>query len=239
VNDLLFLAYIGTIVVFAISVVLVAVRGNVLFPRNQLRFLLAYFGSWGVAIGVLLASEWNSPYNANFHLDPFWFLIYIGLIGCAMFVAFLLVIEMHYRHVPNLPWIGGAVFVVILAGLSLSAFTLSNSSATAYPWGFYLAGECAMGLGVAAFMLLATKSFQDSANSGQISGEQQLGFLTIGIMALLMVIGLIIYALVFPFMDFSAPFNPSLTVWWLYWVGGASIAMLVVIQRTYEMVIHR
>ena len=234
-NDTLLLAYIGSIVVFGVSAGAVAVRGQVLFPRKQFLYLLAYFVSWALGIGILLASEWLAPYDTHFYLDPFWILAYIGLLGCAMLVAFFLAVDMHYRHVPKLPFVGGIAFVALLAGISLSAVTLSSSTATGYPWGFYLAAECAMGLGVVAFTLLARKSFQDSANTDRITGEQRMGLLTLGILALLMVVGLAIYALVLPFMDFSAPFNQTLTIGWLYWISGASIVIVVVIQRTYEM----
>lgn len=238
-NSLLFWAYVGAISVLLASGSLVAFRGTLLFPRRQLVLLVTYFSSWAGGISLLLASELSAPYNAHFDLNPTLFLAYLGLVDCAMLAGFLLITEMHYRHVPGLPVLGGSLFVTALAGLALSLGTVRDPTVVGYPWTFYLAIECTMGLGIVAFALLALRSFQDVRQGGLLSREQRWGLVTLVTLAISMMGGLALYAVGAPFFDFSAPFNPSLTIGWLWWTGGSSVVLAVMVQRTHDLLAPR
>lgn len=238
-DSLLLLAYLGAISVFVLSVAVVALRGTLLFPRKQFLLLLAYFGSWVVGLIILLDSELNAPYSSHFYQNPFLFTVYIGILGLAMCLAFWFVADIQLGYLPKLSFVGVAFLVATLVGVGLTLASLLASAESRYPWGFYLAAESAMILGIVTFALLGWKSFQDSTKTERISREVRWGLITLGTLSVFAVVGLMVYAIGIPFADFSVAFPTSLTIWWLYWMGGSSLVMLVMIQRTYRMLVPR
>lgn len=222
--------YIGTIALFLGSLILLAIKGVVLLPRKWVVLLLTYFASLAFGTGVLLGSELVAPYNANFYQNPFLFLIYLGSVDCAMLAVFLLVVDMDYKHVPRLPLAGELVCITVIAFLILSWITLLNSTVTKYPWATYMALECTIGLGIAAFILLARRSFKDSKETERLTRETRRGFLAIASLAVVSVCGLAFLAWGMPFVDFSVQFNLYLTIWWLSWMDGSSVMVLVTIH---------
>lgn len=238
-DELLLIAYLGAILVFVLSVVVVALRGALLFPRKQFLLLLSYFGSWAIGLSLLLGSEMGAPFSTHFYLNPFLFTVYVGVIGLAMCLAFWFVVDIHLGYLPRLALLGAAFLVATLIGVGLTLLSLLTTTDSRYPWGFYLGAESATILGVITFILLGWKSFRDSTQSKRLSREVRGGLITLGTLSVFAVWGLMVYAIVIPFADFSVAFPAPLTIWWLYWMGGTSLVMLAMIQRTYRMLFPR
>ncbi len=236
-NPLLLWAYLGATATLALGALLIAHRGATLLPRRWSLLLGAYFALWTCGVGTLLASELTAPFGPSFYLSPFLFMAYMALLSAAFLALFLLVVDMGYRHLTRLPWMGGAALAAILALISASFLMLERSSARGYPWTFYLAVECAMGLGIATFALMAYRSFQDSREAVRLSTSERRGFAMMGVLGVLGGGGLFFYGGVLPFVHYSSPFDPTATIVWLYMVGGSAIALLVLLERVRRLIV--
>jgi len=229
-NPFLFWTYLATIVILIIVIIVIILAWRDYFPRRWLSLLVASFTAVIGGLIALLIAELVAPYNSNFYINPFLYLIYFGLTGCSMFAIYLLVLEIHFKHLKLLLVIGCIVFTALILLLIISLILLLLVEFVNYPWMAYLAFECVYGLGIAAYILLATGSFSH-ISSDRLEQDVRRGLILVGIFSLGFAFGLILIAMAILNVDFSIALHPSVSIFWLLWVCFVSIIFLLMVRR--------
>lgn len=229
-NIYLFWTYLSTIVVFIIVIIVIFLAWRAFFPKRWLIFLVISFTAVIIGLGVLLLAELMAPYNSNFYFNPFLYLIYFGLTGCSMFSIYLLVIEIHYKHIKLLTVIGYLSFGVSLILLLISSILLSFYKFQSYLWITYLAFEIIYGLGIIAYILLAIGCFSHTS-SEILERKVRIELLIIGIFSLGIAYGFFIIAFGLLFIDYSIPFDTPASIFWLLWISFIAIVFLIMVRR--------
>ncbi|MFX1256763.1 MAG: hypothetical protein ACFFAN_02810 [Promethearchaeota archaeon] len=229
-NPYLFCTYLITIVIFTIVILVIFLAWRAFFPKRWLIFLVVSFTAVIAGLSVLLLAELMAPYNSNYYFNPFLYIIYFGLIGCSMFSIYLLVIEIHYKHIKALTVIGYLLFIVSIIFLLISSIFLSFIKLQNYLWITYLAFELIYAIGIIAYILLAIGSFSN-ASSDRLERKVRIELILVGVLSLGIAFGLSIIAIGILFVDFSIPLHPSVSIFWLLWISFVAIMFLVMVRR--------
>ncbi|MFX1277522.1 MAG: hypothetical protein ACFFAT_21090, partial [Promethearchaeota archaeon] len=105
-NLFLFWTYLTTIAIITIVIMVIILAWRDYFPRKWLNLLVVSFIALIGGLIVLLIAELTAPYSSNFYINPFLYLIYFGLTGCSMLGIYLLILEIHFKHIKLLLVIG-------------------------------------------------------------------------------------------------------------------------------------
>ncbi|TFG23324.1 MAG: hypothetical protein EU532_13580 [Promethearchaeota archaeon] len=230
-NFFLFWTYIATIIVLIIVILVIILAWRAYFPRRWLNLLVFSFTAIIGGLIILFISELIAPYNSNFYLNPFLYIIYFGLSGCAMFSIYLLVVDIHFKHIEKLMLLGGIIFIALISFLVISLVLFIYVGLTNYPWVAFLAFECVYVLGILAYILFAIGSFSHvSSDRLDLSVRRMLGLT--GISSLGIAFGLVIIALAVLYADFSIALPPSVSIFWLLWISFISIIFLLMVRQT-------
>lgn len=229
-NLFLFWTYVATIVTLIIVIVVIILAWRDYFPRRWLNLLITSFTAAIGGLTALLIAELLAPYNSNFYINPFLYLIYFGLTGCSMFAIYLLVLEIHFKHLKLLMVGGYIVFTSLILLLTISLFLLLIIEFTSYPWMAYLAFECVYGLGIIAYILLAIGSFSH-ISSDRLEQNIRRELTWVGILSLGFALGLTFIAMTILYIDFSIALHPSVSIFWLLWISFVSIIFLLMVRR--------
>ena len=81
--------------------------------RRSIIYLLIF------GIVCLLITELIAPYNSYFYLNPFLYLMFFALVGCTYFAVYLLVFEIHFKHLRSLQFIGWIIYISILSLIAI------------------------------------------------------------------------------------------------------------------------
>jgi hypothetical protein len=191
----------------------------------------------GVIIGllILLIAEIIAPYNSNYYINPFLYLIYFGLIGISMFAIYLLIVEIHFKHLKFLTITGFIICGVIILFLIISSIVLILYQAPQYPWTAYFAFECIYALGITAYILLAIGSFSHTS-SDRLEKKVRYGLLLTGIFSLGLVFGLSIVAIGLLYVDFSIPLDLNTSIFWLLWIGFVAVIYLLMVRGAIKVI---
>ena len=224
-NLFLFWAYIVTIVILIVVIMVIILVWRAYFPRRWLNLLVVTFiAVIGGIIGLLIA-ELVAPYNSNFYINPFLYLIYFVLTGCSTFAIYLLVLEIHYKHLKILLAMGCIIFTTLIILLVVNLILFILVEFTRYPWMAYLAFELVYGLGIVAYILLAIGSFSH-ISSDRLEQDVRRGLALVGIFSLGIAVGLMLIAMAILYVDFSNPLPPSVSIFWLLWISFVSISSI-------------
>lgn len=147
-----------------------------------------------------------------------------------MFAIYLLVIEIHFKHLKILLVIGCFVFITIMILLILSLILMLLIEFLRYPWTAYLVFEAVYGLGIIAYILLAVGSFSH-VSSDRLEQDVRRGLILVGIFSLGFTFGLTILAMGILYVDFSIALHPSVSIFWLLWICFVSIIFLLMVRR--------
>ena len=206
------------------------------FPRRWLILLIIAFINVIGGLFVLLIAELFAPYNSNFYISPILYIIYFILTGFFMYSIYLLVIEIHYKHMKSLLVIGCIVFITLMLLLIISGVLLIIFELSSYPWMAYLAFEFVYGLGIAAYILLAIGSFSN-ISSDRLEKNIRCGLALVGIFSLGTAFGFAIIAIGVLFVDFSLALDLSISIFWLLWISFVSIIFLIMIRYAIRLII--
>ena len=229
-NLFLFWTYIFTILIVIIVILVIILAWRAYFPKRWLNLLIISFTAIIGGLIILLLAELGAPYNSNFYINPILYLIYFGLTGCSMFAIYLLVLEIHFKHLKILLVIGSIIFTGILVFFILSLIFMLLIDFLRYPWIAYLVFEVVYGLGILAYILLAIGSFSH-VSSDRLEQEVRRGLALVGIFSLGFAFGLTILALGILYMDFSRSLHPSVSIFWLLWICVVTIIFLLMVRR--------
>lgn len=231
----LFWTYIATIFVFVIVIFIIIFAWRHLFPQRWLQLLIISFTATIVGLCVLLIGELQAPYNSNFYINPFLYIIYFGLTGCSLFAIYLLVLEIHFKHIKLLLVIGCLVFVALILLLIIGGIFQLTSEFSSYIWIIYIAFECTYGLGIVAYVLLAIGSLK-SASSDRLEQQFHRGLIIVGIFSIGIAFGLTMLAIGLLYVDFSVALNPLISVYWLLWMILVAILFLLMIRKAVSFI---
>ncbi len=229
-NLFLFWTYILTILILIIVILVIILAWRAYFPRKWLYLLIFSFTAIIGGLIILLIAELEAPYNSNFYINPFLYLIYFGLTGCSMFTIYLLVLEIHFKHLKILLVMGRILFVIILVFLILSLILMLLIEFLRYPWIAYIVFEVVYVLGIIAYFLLAVGSFSH-VTSDRLEQDVRRGLTLVGIFSLGFAFGLTILAMDILYVDFSIALHPSVSIFWLLWISIVSIIFLLMVRR--------
>ncbi len=233
-NILLFWTYIATIVILIMVILVIILSWKDYFPRRWLNLLVISFTAVIGGLVILLVAELLAPYNSNFYINPFLYIIYFGLTGCSMFAIYLLILEIHFKHIKLLLVMGCSVFILVIVLLIISGILLLIFEFTYYPMIAYLAFECVYGLGIAAYIFLAIGSFSH-VSSERLEQDVRRGLTLVGIFSLGFAFGLFLIALAILYVDFSSALHPSVSIFWLLWISFVTIIFLLMVRRAISL----
>ncbi len=226
----LFWTYIATIIVLISVILIIFILWGHYFPRRWLNLLIIYFITTTVGLIVLLLGELFAPYSSNFYINPFFYIVYYGLIGCALFSSYLLVLEIHYKHLKLLLIVGCIGFLVLIGMFVISAILFITFDFSTYPLITYFAFECSYALGITAFVLLAIGSFKLSA-SDRLEQKQRKGLIVVGIFSIGITCGLVLLAISLLLVNFSVAIDPNISIFWLLWLCVVEILYLLMVRK--------
>ena len=229
-NLFLFWTYIFTILIVIIVILVIILAWRAYFPKRWLNLLIISFTAIIGGLIILLLADLGAPYNSNFYINPFLYLLYFGLTGCSMFAIYLLVLEIHFKHLKILLVIGCIIFMIIMILLILSLILMLLTEFLKYPWAAYFAFEAVYGLGIIAYILLAVGSFSH-VSSDRLEQNVRRGLALVGIFSLGFAFGLIMLAMGILYVDFSIALHPSVSIFWLLWICVVSIIFLLMVRR--------
>ena len=233
-NLILFWTYILTIIVLVIVILIIILVWGDYFPRRWLLLLKIFFIGLIGGLIVLLTSESLAPYNSHFYLNPFLFILYIGLIGCSMFAVYLTVIEIHFKHIRLLLVLGYIGFFMEILLLITSAILFLMVAFSRYPLITYISFELMYGLGILAYILLAIGNFTH-ISSDRLEKKHRVWLIIVGICSLGIAYGLTIMAWGTLYIDYSVAFDPLNTIFWLIWICSVSIVYLFLVKRAVKI----
>lgn len=184
---------------------------------------------------ILLIAELEAPYNSNFYINPFLYLLYFGLTGFSMFAIYLLILEIHFKHLKFLLFLGCITFLMILFLLIFSFILMLLIEFLRYPWTAYLLFEIVYVLGILAYVLFAVGSFSH-ISSDRLEQDVRRGLILVGIFSLGFAFGLTVLAMGILYVDFSIALDPSISIFWLLWISLVSIIFLIMIRRAISLI---
>jgi len=235
-NLILFWTYILAIIILISVIMIIIFAWRDYFPRRWLLLLVLAFINIIGGIFVLLIAELFAPYNSNFYINPTLYIIYFILTGFSIYCIYLLVLEIHFKHMKPLLVIGFIVFITLMLLLIISGILLTIFELSSYPLIAYLAFEFVYGLGITAYILLAIGSFSN-ISSDRLEKNVRCGLALVGIFSLGIAFGLAIIALGLLFIDFSLALDPSISIFWLLWISFVSIIFLIMIRHAIKLII--
>ncbi|MFX1339040.1 MAG: hypothetical protein ACFFDK_10555 [Promethearchaeota archaeon] len=229
-NLLLFWTYIATILILISVILVIILVWRDYFPRRWLNLLVISFSTAIGGIISLLLAELEAPYNSNFYINPFFYLIYFGLTGISMLSIYLLVLEIHFKHIKLLLVLGFILFTMLIIFIIVTIILLLLFQYTNYPLISYLAFECMYSLGIVAYILLAIGSFSH-VSSDRLEQNIRRELIVVGIFSLGFAFGLILIAMAILYVDFSIALDPAVSIFWLLWISLVSIIFLLMVRR--------
>ncbi len=227
----LFLIYITSIAVLSLIILILNVKWGDFFPHKWIILITIIFLTLIFGIICLFISELTAPSNYYFYLNPFLYSMFFALIGCTYFAVYLLVFEIHFKHIRSLQFIGWVIFITILSLIAINAILFLTTQPTSYPWISYLVFEVIFCLGMFAYLLLAIGSFKDSS-SERLEQKYRIGLILVGIFSIGITIGIGLVALVIFFaLPYAAfPMPPQVTAFWLIWICFVDIIFLFMVR---------
>jgi hypothetical protein len=222
--------YITTVGILIIVILVIILAWRDYFPRRWLNLLIVSFIATIGGLIILLIAELIAPFNSNFYINPFLYLIYFGLTGSSLFAIYLLVFYIHFKHIRLLLVIGSIVFTMIIILIIISLILLLFVGFTSYPWFAYLAIESIYGLGITAYILLAIGCFSH-VSSDRLELKIRRELTLVGIFSLAFAFGLFLIAIAILSVNFSIALDPAVSIFWLLWISFVSIIFLLMIRR--------
>ena len=234
-NIILFITYLSIILLLIAVITTILLKWKDFIPRLwRLLFVLSFLG---VILGllILLIAEIIAPYNSNYYINPFLYMIYFGLIGSSMFIIYLLIVQIHFKHIKFLMIVGIIVFGIVILFLIISIIIIMLYQVPQYPWTAYLVFELVYGHGIIAYILLAIGSFSH-ITSDRLEKKVRIGLFLTGIFSLGMIWGLLLIAIGLLYVDFSTALTLYTSIFWLIWIGFVAIIFLLMVRGAINMI---
>jgi hypothetical protein len=228
-NIILLGTYVFSILVLIIVISIIILKWKDYFPRKWIFLLTLSFIGLIIGLFTLIVAEMVAPYDSYFYLNPFLYITYFGLIGCSMFANYLIVVDIHFKHLKILLFLGILAFILLNFLLIISLFWLLVSELTRFPLISYIAFEIVYGLGIIAYILLAIGSFS-SIPSDRLEQRIRYMLMLVGILSLGIAFGIVFMALDLLLFDFSNKLPTMISVFWLLWISFNSIIFLFMIR---------
>jgi len=103
-----------------------------------------------------------------------------------------------------------------------------------YPLIAYVAFECAFGLGITAYALLALGSLKYTS-SNRLEQEVRSGLIVVVVFSLGIAFGLTLIAVGLLYMDFSIGLDPNISIFWLLWISLVAILFLLIVRKAVSL----
>lgn len=226
----LYWSYIDTIIILIITVLIILFAWKAYFPRKLLYLVITTFTSLILSIIFLFLAEQQAPYNSNFYLNPILYLIFFGLLGCALFAEYMIAVEMFFKHIRILFIIGVLGLVGMILLYIIGGFTLLSTQFSSYPLIVYIAFESGYYFGIAACLMFGIGSLK-IAGSDRLEDKARRNMRIIGILWLFNALYHMWLAWGLLYLDFSVALDLSLSILTLMWVSGESLVYILVVRN--------
>jgi hypothetical protein len=226
----LFWAYIDSIIILVVSLLIIIIAWRAYFPRRLLILVICMFLSLIIGLIIHFISEQLAPFNSNFYLNPHLYLIFFGLLGCVLFVEYLIALELFFKHIRILLLLGILGFVLMIILYVYSEINLLTTEYSSYPIIVYISYEFSYCYGLAACLMFSIGSLK-MASSDRLDDKTQRNMRIIGFLWLINAFYHMWLAWGLFYIDFSVPIALYLSILVLMWVSGETIVYIFFVRK--------
>ena len=229
-NFLLFWLYIDTITVLLIAELLILLLWRAYFPKRLLVYANMTFISLIVSLLFLFITEQQAPYNLNFYLNPFFYLMFFFFLGCVFFAEYLIADDMFFKHIRPLFIIGIIGFILMIMLYIISGIILLTTHYSIYPVIVYISFESGYIFGIVACLMFCIGCLKMS-NSDRLEEKAQRNMRIVGYLWLINALYHMWLAWGLFFIDFSIALDITLSILTLMWISGEVIIYIIFVRK--------